>query len=46
MQIMNSAIESVPKGQNGEISKEYFHGALEILASSAGLPPFGTQDKV
>ncbi|CAI9764354.1 unnamed protein product [Fraxinus pennsylvanica] len=43
---LNSAIESVPKDQNGEISKECFHGALEILASAAGLPSFGAQDQM
>ncbi|CAA2965256.1 2 calcium sensor [Olea europaea subsp. europaea] len=43
---LNSAIEIVPKNQNGEISKEYFRGVLEILASSAGLPPIGALDQI
>ncbi|KAL2490640.1 Calcium-binding EF-hand family protein [Abeliophyllum distichum] len=43
---LNFALESVPKDQNGEISNEYFRGALEILASSAGLPPFSAIDQM
>lgn len=43
---LNSAIEIVPKDQNGEISKEYFRGVLEFLASSAGLHPIGALDRM
>lgn len=46
MQTLDAAIKTVPKDRNGKISKEYLRVALDIVAPSAGLPPFGALDEV
>ncbi|GJT29741.1 calcium-binding EF-hand family protein [Tanacetum coccineum] len=38
---LDSALKSIPKDQNGKISKDCARLALDLLAPSAGLPPFG-----
>ncbi|KAF8013575.1 hypothetical protein BT93_I1430 [Corymbia citriodora subsp. variegata] len=43
---LNAAIENVPKDKHGKISKEYLRVALDALAPSAGLPPFGAVDQM
>jgi hypothetical protein len=46
MQILNSAIETLPKDKNGKISKDYLRVALDTVAPSAALPPFGAIEEV
>lgn len=46
LQSLNAALENVPKDIQGKISKEYLRVALDALAPSAGLPPFGAVDQV
>jgi hypothetical protein len=46
MQILNSAIETLPKDRNGKISKDYLRVALDVVAPSAALPPFGAIEEV
>lgn len=43
---LDSAINSIPKEQNGKISKEYLGIALDLLAPSAGLPPLGAVNQM
>ncbi|KAL2512378.1 Calcium-binding EF-hand family protein [Abeliophyllum distichum] len=43
---LDSALESVPKDHHGKISKAYMRLALDVLAPSAGLPPFGAVDQM
>ncbi|KAI6701119.1 hypothetical protein NL676_015443 [Syzygium grande] len=43
---LNAALENVPKDKQGKISKEYLRVALDALAPSAGLPPFGAVDQM
>ncbi|KAL2537731.1 Calcium-binding EF-hand family protein [Forsythia ovata] len=43
---MDSALNSVPKDHHGKISKAYLRLALDVLAPSAGLPPFGAVDQM
>ncbi|KAJ7967218.1 Calcium-binding EF-hand [Quillaja saponaria] len=38
---LNSAFENVPKDRNGKVPKEYLRVALDAVAASAGLPPYG-----
>lgn len=45
-QILNVALESVPKDRNGKLSKEHLRVALDVLAPSAGLPPLGAVEQV
>jgi len=46
MQILNSAMETLPKDKNGKISKDYLRVALDTVAPSAALPPFGAIEEV
>lgn len=46
MQMLNTALENVPKDRNGKMSKEYLRVALDAVASSAALPPIGAVDEV
>lgn len=46
MQILNSAIETIPKDRNGKMSKDYLRVALDVVAPSAALPPFGAVQEV
>lgn len=46
MQTMNAALETVPKDRTGKLSKDYLRVALDTLAPSAGLPPFGAVNQV
>ncbi|XP_004505679.1 uncharacterized protein [Cicer arietinum] len=39
--ILSSAMETLPKDRNGKMSKEYLRVALDVVAPSASLPPFG-----
>lgn len=39
-------MKSVPKDRNGKISKKYLRVVLDLVAPSAGLPPFGAVDQV
>jgi len=43
---LDGAIKLVPKDRSGKISKEYLRVALDIVAPSAGLPPFGALDEM
>ncbi|KAM7479394.1 hypothetical protein LguiA_027607 [Lonicera macranthoides] len=43
---LDAAIKMVPKDRNGKISKEFLRVALDIVAPSAGLPPFGALDEM
>ncbi|XP_022763110.1 uncharacterized protein LOC111308778 isoform X2 [Durio zibethinus] len=43
---LNTAIENVPKDRNGKISKEYLRVVLDLVASSADLPPIGAVDQI
>ncbi|KAI3441244.1 uncharacterized protein J3R85_002504 [Psidium guajava] len=43
---LNAALENVPKDKHGKIAKEYLRVALDALAPSAGLPPFGAVDQM
>lgn len=38
---LDTAVKSMPKDQNGRISKNCLRLGLDLVASSAGLPPFG-----
>lgn len=38
---LDTAVKSIPKDQNGKISKDCVRLGLDLVASSAGLPPFG-----
>lgn len=44
--ILNSAIETLPKDKNGKISKDYLRVALDTVAPSAALPPFGAIEEM
>ncbi|PNY09524.1 calcium-binding EF-hand protein [Trifolium pratense] len=44
--ILNSAIETLPKDRNGKMSKDYLRVALDVVAPSAALPPFGAIEEV
>ncbi|KAI3447972.1 hypothetical protein Pfo_004637 [Paulownia fortunei] len=44
--VIDSALNGVPRERNGKISKEYLGVALDSLAASAGLPPFGAVDQM
>lgn len=44
--ILNSAIETLPKDKNGKISKDYLRVALDMVAPSAALPPFGAIEEM
>lgn len=46
MQILSSAMETLPKDRNGKMSKEYLRVALDVVAPSASLPPFGAIQEV
>ncbi|KAL2937257.1 putative acetylcholine regulator unc-18 [Bienertia sinuspersici] len=39
--VLNSVLETLPRDKHGRISKEYLRLALDSLAPSAGLPPYG-----
>ncbi|XP_031285078.1 uncharacterized protein LOC116143768 [Pistacia vera] len=43
---INTALENVPKDRNGKLSKDYLRVALDTLAPSADLPPFGAVDQM
>ncbi|KAJ7978565.1 Calcium-binding EF-hand [Quillaja saponaria] len=38
---LNSVLENVPKDRNGKVPKEHLRVALDSVAASAGLPPYG-----
>ncbi|XP_073156964.1 uncharacterized protein [Henckelia pumila] len=40
------ALKNIPKDRNGKLSKDFLNVALDVLASSAGLPPFGAVQEV
>lgn len=47
--VLNAVLETIPRDKNGRLSKEYLRVALDSLAPSAGLPPYGAiveMDKV
>lgn len=44
--ILNSAMETLPKDKNGKISKDYLRVALDTVAPSAALPPFGAIEEM
>lgn len=47
--VLNGALVTIPRDKQGRISKEYLRIALDSLAPSAGLPPYGAvaeMDKV
>lgn len=44
--VVNATIESLPRDKHGRMSKEYLRLALDSLASSAGLPPYGAVDEM
>ncbi|XP_021753151.1 uncharacterized protein LOC110718598 isoform X1 [Chenopodium quinoa] len=47
--VLNAVLEAIPRDKNGRLSKEYLHLALDSLAPSADLPPYGAiaeMDKV
>lgn len=46
MQILNSALENIPKDRNGKLSKEYLRVALDVVSPPAGLPPVGAIEEV
>ncbi|GAB2291990.1 hypothetical protein Dimus_026238 [Dionaea muscipula] len=43
---INGAIETLPRDQHGQLSKEYLRVALHSLAPSAGLPAYGAVHQV
>ncbi|KAF5751051.1 putative calcium ion binding protein [Tripterygium wilfordii] len=43
---LNAAIENVSKDRNGKLPKEYLRVALDVIASSASLPPIGAVDQI
>ncbi|GAB4838466.1 hypothetical protein Ancab_028010 [Ancistrocladus abbreviatus] len=43
---LHAAMETVPRDRNGKMSKEYLRVALDSMAPSAGLPPYGALDEV
>ncbi|XP_043714040.1 uncharacterized protein LOC122662472 [Telopea speciosissima] len=43
---LDAAVRNLPKARQHEVSKEYLRVALDALAPSAGLPPFGAIDQV
>ncbi|KAK3029028.1 hypothetical protein RJ639_040080 [Escallonia herrerae] len=48
-QTLDAALKTVARDRSGKISKEYLRVALDVVAPSAGLPPFGAvaqMDKV
>lgn len=44
--ILSSAIETLPKDRNGKMSKDYLRVALDVVAPSAALPPFGAVEEM
>lgn len=46
VQILNAALENMPKDRNGKVSKECLRVALDVVAPSAGLPPIGVVEEV
>lgn len=46
LQVLDSAIKSVPRDRHGKISKECLSVVLDNLAASAGLPPLGVAEQV
>ncbi|KAK9287070.1 hypothetical protein L1049_015479 [Liquidambar formosana] len=43
---LEAALNTVPTDRNGKMSKEYLRVALDVVAPSAGLPPFGALDQM
>ncbi|GAB4853217.1 hypothetical protein Ancab_017404 [Ancistrocladus abbreviatus] len=43
---LNAAMETVPRDRHGNMSKEYLRIALDSIAASAGLPPYGALDEM
>lgn len=39
--VLNATLETLPRDKHGRMSKEHLRLALDSLASSAGLPPYG-----
>lgn len=39
-------METLPKDRNGKMSKDYLRVALDVVAPSAALPPFGAVEEV
>lgn len=39
-------MKNIPKDRHGKMPKEYLRVALDVVAPSAGLPPFGAVDEV
>lgn len=46
IQILETATKSIPKDRQGKMPKEYLRVALDVVAPSAGLPPFGAIEEV
>ncbi|XP_039137466.1 uncharacterized protein LOC120275047 [Dioscorea cayenensis subsp. rotundata] len=44
--LLDNAWRDLPKDQNGKVSKDYLRIALDGMASSANLPPFGAVQQV
>lgn len=44
--VLNTAIGSLPRDRHGKMSKEYLRVALDSMASSAGLPPYGAIEEM
>ncbi|XP_042519482.1 uncharacterized protein LOC122093260 [Macadamia integrifolia] len=43
---LDAAVKGLPKDRHHEVSKEYLRVALDVLAPSAGLPPFGALNQM
>lgn len=43
---LEAAVQKVPKDKQGKMPKEYLRVALDVIAPSAGLPPFGALDEM
>ncbi|KAF6142920.1 hypothetical protein GIB67_003876 [Kingdonia uniflora] len=44
--VLNAAMTDIPKDRHGKFSKEYLRVALDFIAPSAGLPPYGAVDQM
>lgn len=46
IQTLEATMKNIPKDRHGKMPKEYLRVALDVVAPSAGLPPFGAVDEV
>ncbi|CAO2813845.1 unnamed protein product [Amaranthus hypochondriacus] len=44
--VLNATLETLPRDKHGRLAKECLRLALDSLASSAGLPPYGAGDEM